>query len=106
MLWMLWTFVLGALPGFFSTDWLGPVVPSPSNVTSTLIVLAVLLLIVAIRGKGSSIVLQKKTGGLLTVLGIAATLVWMALIAVSYIYNHPLEYQLSESMRMTCFNLM
>ena len=106
MLWMLWTFVLGALPGFFSTDWLGPVVPGPSNVTSTLIVLAVLLLIVAIRGKGSSIVLQKKTGGLLTVLGIAATLVWMALIAVSYIYNHPLEYQLSESMRMTCFNLM
>ena len=58
-LWMTWTFVLGAMPGFFVMDWYGPVVPGSSSVTSSLVALAFLLLVASAQGN-SSLPLQVK----------------------------------------------
>ena len=42
--WVVWSFVLGAIPRFFSSEWLGPVVPCPSDVATLVLPLAVTLL--------------------------------------------------------------
>lgn len=58
LLWMIWTFILGAMPGFFETSWFGPVIPGPSNVTSVCLVLVALLLVAA-TGEGHYSLSQK-----------------------------------------------
>ena len=42
--WVVWSFVLGAIPRFFSSEWVGPVVPCPADVAALVLPLAVALL--------------------------------------------------------------
>lgn len=103
LLWMIWTFILGAMPGFFETSWFGPVIPGPSNVTSVCLVLVALLLVAA-TGEGHYSLSQKAWPRRLAVaLGVAATLAWAALILADFVYLH-FGMQLPGQMRVTCFN--
>lgn len=106
MLWMAWTFVLGALPSFFSGDWLGPIITGPSDMASVLLALAVLLLVAAVGDSSSSPFQGKRLWRLVVGVGVAATSAWAALIMVSYVYFHPLEYELSEWASGLFLNLM
>ena len=42
--WVVWSLVLGAIPRFFSSEWAGPVVPCPSDLTALVLPLAAALL--------------------------------------------------------------
>lgn len=105
-LWMAWTFVLGAMPGFLDSEWVGPVITGPMESASVTEALAVLLLMAAIREHRPASDRAGLAGRLLIVLGVMGTVVWASLVLGGYIFFHPLVHQISEQGRDLWFNLM
>ena len=75
---MIWTFAVGAMPGFLETSWFGPVVPGPSNVTSVCLALVTLLLVAAIGEDRHSSPQRVWPRRFVVILGVVATLAWAA----------------------------
>ena len=73
--WVVWSFVLGAIPRFFSSEWVGPVVPCPSDVASLAFPLAVALLSACPAKKGDKNPPGGRARDVLISLGVLATLV-------------------------------
>ena len=103
LLWMIWTFAVGAMPGFLETSWFGPVVPGPSNVTSVCLALVTLLLVAAIGEDRHSSPQRVWPRRFVVILGVVATLAWAALILVDFAYLHP-GTKLPGQARVACFN--
>ena len=105
--WAVWSFVLGVIPRFFSNEWVGPVVPCPSDVTSLVLPLAVTLLSVRPAKKGEKNQLGGRAGDVLISLGVIATLVLAAAKVAGCLHANlmtgPLAaWMLAQSLTLPC----
>lgn len=106
LLWVVWTFALGAIPSFFADDWAGPIVAGPSDLTSVLLVLIALLLAAVIQDGSAPSFHSRWVDSLILGVGAVALFIRTVLFFMSFIYFHPLWLQLSEQASEVCFNLM